>query len=217
MFLAARDEETGEGMSDKQLRDEVMTTILAGHETTAAALSWSWYLLASNRDAEAKLHDELARVLGGRTPTVDDVPNLPYTRMVFEETLRLYPPAWAFPRQTIADDEIGGFTIPARSVLVLCQYVTQRHPDFWEDPERFDPERFTPERSAGRPKFAYFPFGGGMRQCIGNHFAMLEGQLILATIAQHYWMRLVPNHPVEADTTFTLRPRHGVVVILRKR
>ena len=217
MFLAARDEETGEGMSDKQLRDEVMTTILAGHETTAAALSWSWYLLASHREAEEKLHDELARVLGGRTPTADDAPNLPFTRMVFEETLRLYPPAWAFPRQTIAEDEIGGYAIPGGSLLVLCQYVTQRHPDFWEDPDRFDPERFSAERSAGRPKFAYFPFGGGARQCIGNHFAILEGQLILATIAQYYSMRLVPGHVVEPDTTFTLRPRHGVLVTLNKR
>jgi cytochrome P450 len=217
MFLAARDEETGEGMSDTQLPDEVMTTILAGHETTAAALSWSWYLLASHREAEEKLHDELARVLGGRTPTAEDAPNLPFTRMVFEETLRLYPPAWAFPRQTIAEDEIDGYTIPGGSLLVLCQYITQRHPDFWEDPERFDPERFSAERSAGRPKFAYFPFGGGARQCIGNHFAILEGQLILATIAQHYSMRLVPGHVVEPDTTFTLRPRHGVLVTLNKR
>lgn len=214
MLMLARDEETGEGMSDEQLRDEVMTILIAGHETGAAALAWCWYLLAKNPDAERKLREELERVLGGRTPTMEDLKDLPYTKMVFDEVLRLYPPAWALPRQAVEDDEIGGYRIPAKSFVVLSQYVTQRHPEFWEEPERFDPERFTPERVAERPRFAYFPFGGGSRRCIGDSFAMIEAQLILATVAQHFRPRLVSDQTIEEDPTFTLRPRGGVHVTL---
>jgi cytochrome P450 len=217
LLLLTRDEETGEGMSDQQLRDEVMTLLLAGHETTAAALSWTWYLLSLHPDVEFKLHAELAHGLGRRAPTFDDLPRLCYTTMVFEESMRLYPPAWGQPRQAIADDCVGGYHIPAGSIISLCQWVTHRHPDFWENPEQFDPERFTPERSADRPRFAYFPFGGGPRQCIGNNFAMMEAQLILATLAQRFSLDLVPRHPVEPDPTFTLRPRYGMLMTLHGR
>ena len=217
MLLMARDEETGEGMTDAQLRDEVMTILLAGHETTANALSWTWYLLAQNPDAEQKLHDELAQVLGGRTPSIEDLPNLPYTRMVIDEAIRLYPPVWGVARQAVGEDEIRGFPIPPGTALFLSQFVTHRHPDFWEQPEKFDPERFTPERSAGRPSFAYFPFGGGPRLCIGNNFALMEAQLVLATVAQRYKLRLAPNFPVEQNPGVTLRPRNGIWMTLEAR
>jgi cytochrome P450 len=197
------------------LRDEVMTILIAGHETGAAALAWAWHLLAEHPEVEHKLHAELQKVLGGRTPTVEDLPALSYTRMIFDEVLRLYPPAWALLRQAIEEDEIGGCRIPAGSILTVSQYVTQRHPDFWDEPEKFEPERFTPERVAARPRFAYFPFGGGARQCIGSNFALMEAQLVVATLAQHFRPRLLPGHAVEPDPTFTLRPRGGVLVTLR--
>jgi len=217
MLLAARDEETGEGMSDQQVRDEVMTLLLAGYETTSLALTWTWYLLSQYLEVEQRLHAELETVLGGQTPTVDHLGDLPYTRMVIQETLRLYPPAFGLTRHTIADDEIGGYAIPAQSIIFLTPYYTHRHPMFWEDPEQFDPERFTPERSVGRPRFAYAPFGGGPRQCIGNAFAMMEAQLVLATVAQRYLLRLVPGHPVEPQVLFTVRPRYGLPMMLHPR
>jgi cytochrome P450 len=221
MLFAARDEEMGAGMSDKQLRDEVITILLAGYETTANALSWTWYLLAQHPEVERKLHAELAAGLRPegtwRMPTYDDLPKLPYTRMVFDESLRLYPPAWATARQAQAADQIRGYRIPARAPVAISQYVTHRHPAYWDNPETFDPERFTPERSVGRPKFAYFPFSGGPRQCIGNNFALLEAQLILATIVQRYHLELVPDHPIEPEAMINLRPRYGVMVTLHAR
>ncbi|TME06375.1 MAG: cytochrome P450 [Chloroflexi bacterium] len=216
MFLLARDEETGEQMSDKQLRDEVMTMILAGHETTANTMTWIFYLLAQHPVVERKLQAELASVLGGRAPSLTDLANLPYTRMIIDEALRLYPPAPGISRKAVADDEIGGYTIPAGSEIAVSQYVTHRHPDFWDRPEAFDPERFLPERSAQRPHFAYFPFGGGPRLCIGNAFALMEAHLILATIAQRYQLRLVPGHPVVPEPLVTLRPRFGLMMTLQK-
>jgi len=217
MLLAARDEETGEGMSDRQLRDEVVTILIAGYETTADALAWTWYLLGTHPEAGARLHAELAAVLAGRVPAVEDLPQLPYTRMVLQEAMRLYPPAWGLLRQAREDDEIRGYRIPARARIVISQYVVHRHPGFWEEPEQFDPERFAPGRAASRPPFAYFPFGGGQRMCIGNNFAMMEAQLILATVAQRYRLDLVPGHPVEPEPLITLRPRHGVLVTLHDR
>jgi len=214
MLLSARDEETGEGMSDQQLRDEVLTLLLAGHETTATALAWTWYLLSQHPEVERRLHTELETVLAGRKPSVEDLDALPYTRMVIQEAMRLYPPAFGFTRFAIASDEMGGYPIVAKSVMFLSAYCTHRHPAFWEEPEVFDPERFTPERSAGRPRFAYFPFGGGPRQCIGNNFAMMEAQLVLATVAQRYSLRLVPGHPVELQVLPTLRPRLGLPMTL---
>jgi cytochrome P450 len=217
MLLSAQDEETGDGMNNSQLRDEVFTLLLAGYETTAAALSWTWYLLSQHPEVEDRLHSELDTVLAGRPPTVEQLDALPYTRMVIQEAMRLYPPAFGFTRFAIAEDEIGGYTIPAHSVIFLSAYATHRHPEFWEEPEVFDPERFTPERSAGRPRFAYFPFGGGPRQCIGNAFAMMEAQLVLATIAQRYYLRLVPGHPVEPVALPIMRPRYGLPMTLHSR
>ncbi len=217
MLLEARDEETGEGMNNQQLRDEVTTIVLAGHETTAATLSWTWFLLAQHPEVAQNLRAELDSVLAGRSPSFDDLPNLPYTRMVVDETLRLYPPAWSVARQAMEDDEIGGYHIPAKSPIVISQYVTHRHPEFWDNPEAFEPERFLPERSANRPRFAYFPFGGGPRICIGNNFALMEAQLLLATLAQHYELELVPDHPVVPEPLITLRLKHGLRMTIRKR
>ncbi len=217
MLMAARDEETGEAMSDVQLRDEVITLLLAGHETTAITLTWALYVLTQEPAVEARLYEEVVSVLRGASPTVEDIRRLPYTRMVIEETMRLYPPAWGLPREAIQEDEIGGYHIPGRSLVALNQFLTHRHPDFWEDPERFDPERFTPERSSGRPTFAYFPFGGGQRVCIGSQFALMEATLVLAMLVQRYRVRLVPGHPVEFDTMFTLRPKYGVRVTFERR
>lgn len=217
MLLSARDEETGEGMSDEQVRDEVMTLLLAGHETTATALTWTWYLLSQHPEVEHRLHAELDTVLVGQLPTVEHLDALPYTRMVIQEAMRLYPPVFGMTRHAIAEDEIGGYRIRANSVVFLSAYCTHRHPAIWEEPEVFDPERFTPERSAGRPRFAYFPFGGGPRQCIGNGFALMEAQLVLATVAQRYALRLVPGHPVEPQVLLTLQPRYGLPMTLQPR
>jgi cytochrome P450 len=213
VLLNACDEQTGQGLSDVQIRDELATFLLAGHETTANALSWTWYLLAQNPGAERKLYRELAEMLGGGAPSADELPNLTYTKMVVDETLRLYPPAWAISRSNIADDEIAGYSIRRGSLIYMSQYVTHRHPAFWEDPERFDPERFAPERCAARPKYAYFPFGGGPRACIGSLFALTEAAIILGTIAQRYRLRLVPGHRVETYPLITLRPRYGIRVV----
>jgi cytochrome P450 len=217
VLLAVRDEETGEGMSDRQIRDEVITLLLAGHETTAVALSWTWYLLAQHQECEQRLHAEVGAVLGGRLPTVEDLPNLPYCHMVLEEALRLYPPAWSFSRNALADDELGGYHISAGSTVLLCPYTTHRHPAFWEQPEVFDPLRFTPERVAARPHYAYFPFGGGPRLCIGSAFAMMEAQLILATVAQRYRLCLGTDVRVEPEPLITLRPRGGLPMTLARK
>jgi len=215
MLLAAQDEETGEGMSNQQVRDEVMTLLLAGYETTSTALTWIWYLLSKYPEVEQRLHAELETVLGGQIPTADRLNDLPYTRMVVQEAMRIYPPVFGTTRHTVADDEIGGYHVPANSTIFLTTYYTHRHPLFWEEPERFDPERFTPERSVGRPRFAYAPFGGGPRQCIGNTFAMMEAQLVVATVAQRYRLHLVPGHPVEPQVMLTLRPRYGLPMTLQ--
>jgi cytochrome P450 len=215
MLLATRDEETGEAMSDRQLRDEVMTFLFAGHETTAVALSWTWYLLSRHPEIAGRLADELRRVLAGRVPALEDLPALPYTRQVIEEAMRLYPPAWGNGRQAVAEDTIDGFRIPAGTLVGFSPYVTHRHPALWENPEAFDPDRFAPERTNGRPRYAYFPFGGGPHRCIGEDFALLEAQLVVATIAQRYRFDLVPGHPVVAQPLVALRPRDGVLATLR--
>lgn len=193
MLLMARDEETGQGLSLQQVHDEVLTMMMAGHETTAAALTWTWHLLSQHPDVERRFHAELDGVLGGRSPTFEHVAKLPYTQMILEEALRLYPPAWMFGRKAIADDEIRGYHIPANSMIFISPYCIHRHPDFWENPEVFDPERFSPGRSASRPPFAYFPSSGGSRLCIGNMFALMEAKLILATIGQRYRLRSIPT------------------------
>jgi len=214
LLMNARDEESGEAMSDRQLRDEVMTFILAGHETTALALTWTWHLLAEHPEVEARLRREIGAVLGDRVPTIEDLPALSYARRVVEETMRLYPPLPAFERQTLGEDTIGGYRIRGRSVVTIFPYLMHRHPAVWEDPLRFDPERFTPERVAERPRFAYLPFSGGPRLCIGNEFALMEAQLIVAMTLQRYRVRRAGDVRVEPEVRLTLRPRGGLHVKL---
>lgn len=216
MLLNARYED-GTAMDDRQIRDEVMTLLVAGHETTANSLSWAWYLLAQHPDVIHALETELDTVLGGRTPAVDDLPRLPYTERVIQEAMRLYPSAWSLSRRALGEDEIGGYYIPKDAIVAMSPYTMHRHPDYWSEPEKFDPERFAPEQVADRPRFAYFPFGGGARQCIGNHFAMMESMIIIPTIAQRFRLRLVPGHPVEEHALVTLRPRYGILVSLERR
>ncbi len=216
-LIRAEDEESNETMTNQQVRDEVITLMLAGHETTANALSWTWYLLSQHPDVAEKLHHELDSVMGDRPPTVADLSSLPYNRQVIEESMRLFPPAWATTRNTCEEDEFNGFRIPKGSIALVCPYTTHRHPDFWEDPERFWPERFAPKHSQGRPKYAYFPFGGGPRLCIGKHFAMMEAQLLLATMAQRYHVKLDPSVPIVPEPLITMRPKHGVHVTLIQR
>ena len=214
LLMAARDEETGEGLSDKELRDQALTIIGAGYETTTQALAWTWYLLAKHPEVENRLHAEISDVLGGRTPAFEDLPDLKYTLMVFQEAMRLYPPIWMITRSAIKSDEIGGYRVPANSEILLLPYITHRHPKYWEKPEEFSPEHFTPEKVAARPRFAHFPFGAGPRQCIGNNFALMEGQLIIATVAQKYRLRLANERTIEPETSVTLRPRGGVIMEL---
>lgn len=218
MLMQARDEEgDGSGMTDEQLRDEAMTIFLAGHETTANALTWTWYLLSLNPDAEARLHAEIDEVLQGRPPAAEDYPKLRYTEMVLAESMRLYPPAWIIGRRALQDYPIGDYVAPARSILVMSQYVMHRHPQYFPEPERFDPERWTPEAKESRPRFSYFPFGGGPRVCIGESFAWMEGVLVLAALAQQWKFRLVPGHPVVPQPLVTLRPRYGMKMTLEAR
>ncbi|MBX3193203.1 MAG: cytochrome P450, partial [Labilithrix sp.] len=190
----APSERGGARMSDQQLRDEIITMVLAGHETTANLLSWTFSLLARHPEVEARVRDEARRVLGDRDPVLEDVKSLEYTRLVLEEALRLYPPAWIFERQNIEPDVLGGYPVEAGSIIGVCPYVIHRHPAHWDDPEAFDPDRFRPERAEKRPRYTYLPFGGGARTCIGNHFAMMEAQIILAMIVRQEHLSLAPTH-----------------------
>ncbi len=218
MLVSARDEEgDGSGMSDEQLRDEAMTIFLAGHETTATALTWTWYLLSTNPEAESKFHAEIDEVLGGRLPTAEDYPKLKYTEMVFAESMRLFPPAWTIGRRALNDYQLGDYHIPARSILLMSQYVMHHNPKYFPDPERFDPERWRPEAKEARPQFSYFPFGGGPRLCIGESFAWMEGVLVMATLAQKWKLRIVPGHPVDLQPLVTLRPKHGMKMTVEMR
>jgi cytochrome P450 len=217
MLLSARDDETGARMTDRQLRDEVMTMLLAGHETTSLALSWTYYLLSQHPDVEQGIADEVGRVVGGGRPAFAHVDQLTRTRRAIEESLRLYPPAWGFSRRALADDEIGGYRVAKGSLTFLIPYVVHRRPKLWPDPERFDPDRFAAEHESARPRFAYFPFGGGPRGCIGNQFAMLEAQLIVAAIAQRYRLDLVPGQQIRPEPLITLRPHPGIQAMLRRR
>jgi len=211
MLIGARDAETGESMDDRQLRDEAMTIFLAGHETTADALTFTWLLLSRYPAALRELRAELAEVLGGRNPTADDLPKLTLTRRILQEAMRLYPPAWIIGRSAKGPDEIGGYEIPARSIVFISPYVVHRHPGLWSDPVGFDPQRFAREP----PRGAYLPFGAGPRMCIGNGFASMEAELVLATMAQRVRFELVPGADVELDPSITLRPRHGVRMTVR--
>jgi len=218
MLLQVRDAD-GNPMSDAQLRDEVMTLFLAGHETTAIALSWACYLVAQNPEIETKLAEELQAVLGGRVPTPEDLPRLRYTEMVIKEAMRLYPAVWGIGRRAIEECELGGYRVPAGSNVFILQWRTQRDPRFFPDPDRFDPERWRedPVRSGKIPRFAYFPFGGGPRVCVGASFAMMEITLLLAMIQQRFHLEIVPGHLIELFASVTLRPKYGIRVIPQRR
>jgi cytochrome P450 len=209
MLLRVRDEETGAGFSDEQLRNETITFLLAGHETTANALTWTFYLLSQHPEVERQLRDEVDTVLGGRTPTIEDLSRLSFTKMVIKEAMRLYPPIWIIERHVIHDDTVGGFSLPAGSAVVVAPYALHRHPSFWEAPDEFNPARF-----ANRTPEAYIPFGAGPRFCIGREFAMLEAQLIIAMVAQSFHLALLPGHRVEPLPGITLRVRNGLLMTL---
>jgi cytochrome P450 len=218
MLLLAQDEEdNGGGMSDRQVRDEAMTLFLAGHETTANALTWTWYLVSQHPEVEEKLHAEIDAVLADRLPTADDVAQLRYTRMVLSEAIRLYPPAWAMGRRVLGDYEVPPYRIPANSLIFLSPYVMHHDPRYFPNPDAFDPQRWTAEAQVERPKFSYFPFGGGPRQCIGEGFAWMEGVLLIATLAQRWRLRLVPGHPVALQPLVTLRPKYGMRMVAERR
>jgi|SRR6516164_1827785 len=216
MLLSVQDED-GSRMDDQQLRDEAITLFLAGHETTASALSWTWWLLAQHPEVEEKLHAELQGVLGGRVPLMEDLPRLPYTGHVLTESMRLYPPAWAMARMAIEDHEISGYPIPKGTGVAASQWVVHRDPRWYDEPEKFLPERWEGDLLKRIPRLAYFPFGAGSRQCIGNAFALMEATLTLATIARRFRFRLVKDHPVVPLASITLRPRYGVKVIVDER
>jgi len=216
MLLLANDDEGSGGMSDQQVRDEALTLFLAGHETTADALTWAWYLLSQNPEIERAFHAELDRILGERLPSFEDLPHLRYIESVFAEALRLYPPGWGIGRRALEDFQAGEFLIPARSVVLMSPYAVHRDPRWFPDPLVFKPERWLLEDSS-RPKFAYFPFGGGARVCIGERFAWMEGTLLLATVGQHWRLRLEAGHRVETHARITLRPKHGMRMIAERR
>jgi len=204
-------------MTDRQARDEVVTLFLAGHETTANTLNWTWTLLAQHPAIEARLHAELDTVLAGRAPTLADLPHLRYTEMVIKESLRLYPPAWAYSREAAAAVALGERRVPQGSVVVLMVYFTHHDPRWWPEPERFDPERFSPEREAEIPRYAYLPFGAGPRVCIGNSFALMEARLLLATLASRYPPTLAPGQRVEPEPLITLNPKGGLPMTAHAR
>jgi cytochrome P450 len=215
MLVNASDERTGQ-LTDREVRDEALTLLLAGHETTANALTWTWYLLSQHPQAEARFHQELREVLGDREPGWDDIPRLEYTDRVLSESMRLYPPAWAIGRQNKEQIRLFNSLVRPKSVIVMSPLVTHRNPAFWPEPERFDPDRFLPENKLGRPRFAYFPFGGGPRLCLGERFAWVEAILVLATIGRKWRFRLVPGHRVELQPRLTLRPRYGMRMVAER-
>ncbi|REK19123.1 MAG: cytochrome P450 [Planctomycetota bacterium] len=217
MMLHARDEDDGSQMTDEQLADEARTFLLAGHETTAIALSWTFYLLATHPHIQQELAQELDRELDGRVPTVADIPRLKLAERIVQESMRLFPPAFVIGRAPVADFELGGYPVRAGTTIFMSQWVMHRDGRFFERPEAFEPQRWLPERVARRPKMSYFPFGGGPRVCIGNTFAMLEAVLVLATIAREWSMRLVPDQEIRMSPVLTLRPRYGIRVVLSRR
>jgi len=218
MLLEAQDLEGDGGMmTDQQVRDEVLTLFLAGNETTALALTWAWYLLSQHPAAEAKLHEEVDRVLDNRLPTVADIPNLPYARMVFTESLRYYPPAWLISRMAMVDHRIDGHLIPAHTHVLVSPYLMHRDQRFFSDPMQFRPERWEPEAARVQPPFTFLPFGAGPRNCIGESFAWMEGILVLATIAQRWRLRLVQRQPIKMEPRITLRPKYGVSMEVERR
>ena len=210
MMLEMRDADTGEGLSDQQARDEVVTIFFAGHETTAATMAWTFYLLSQHPEVEGRMSEEVKTVLNGRLPTFLDLPKLVYMQQVINEVLRLYPAAYLFAREAVVDDTIDGYPIPANTLIFISPFVTHRDTKYWPDPERFDPDRFTAEQVASRPRQVYFPFGEGPHVCIGNNFALMEMQLILTIVLQRFRFKLVSNHPIAFKPEATLRPKYGV-------
>jgi cytochrome P450 len=216
LLMSSHDDMGAGYMSDELLLDESLTLFLAGHETTANALTWTWYLLAQHPEVEARLRQELKAMLGNRVPTLDDLPRLEYTGRVFRESLRLYPPAWTIAREAVTAYRLGPFEVPAGATIFMSPYATQRDPRFWKDPEHFNPDRWLDDAAASRPKFAFYPFGAGTRVCIGEHFAMMEGVLLIAVLVQRWKFQLVPNQTVELWPQITLRPRHSIYFDLRE-
>jgi cytochrome P450 len=216
-LIAARDEQTGGGMTAQEVRDQVITIFLAGHETTAMAMTWTWFLLSQHPFEEAKLHAELDRVLAGRSPTHEDLAQLSYTRMVVEESMRVYPPVHTIARQATGDDTLVGQHVPKGSAVMIAPWVLHRHVKHWDNPAKFDPERFSPQHAAGRARFSYLPFGGGKRICIGAAFSLAEATILLATLAQSYSLKVLPGHRVEPQGLITLRARHGMKMLLTPR
>jgi cytochrome P450 len=216
MLLAARDED-GSQMNDRQLRDEVMTLFLAGHETTALTMAWTWYLLGTHPEVEKKFHAELDEVLGARSPTAADLPRLKFTEQIAKECMRLYPPAYGLGREAINDCKIGGYRVPAGTQVFMFQWATQRDPRFYEEPDAFRPERWTEDFIERLPKYAYFPFGGGPRVCIGASFAMMEIILCLAAIGQRFRLEIDREHPVSIFPAMSLRPKDGIKVVVKSR
>jgi cytochrome P450 len=210
MMLEMRDADTGEGMSDQQARDEVVTIFFAGHETTAATMSWAFYLLSQHPEIEERVRAEIKSVLNGRVPTFADLPKFVYLQQVLHEVLRLYPSAYMFAREAVTDDLLDGYPVPAKTLIFISPFVTHRDPKYWPDPERFDPERFTPEQVASRPRHSYYPFGEGPHVCIGNNFALMEMQLMLAMTLQRFRLKLVADPPIAFRPEATLRPLHGM-------
>lgn len=215
LMLAASPDRTA--AAEKSLRDQVITIFLAGYETVANALSWTWYLLSQNPDCERRFHEEIDRELRGCPAAFDDIPRLRYVEMALAESMRLYPPAWAMGRRALRDFQLGDFFLPAKTTVLTSQFITHRDARFFPDPLRFDPERFTPEAKARRMKFSYFPFGAGFRQCIGESFAWTEGVLLLATLGQKWRLKLVPGHRVEPEPLITLRPKYGMKMQVEAR
>jgi cytochrome P450 len=218
MLLLAEDEEDeGRRMTNVQVRDEAMTILLAGHETTANALTWTWYLVSQSPEIGRALHDEIDRVLQGRLPGAADIPALPYVQQIVAEAMRLYPPAWVIGRRALEPYQAGGYTIPARSIVLMSPWIVHRDPRHYPEPERFDPARWTAAFKASLPPFAYFPFGGGPRRCIGEPFALMELTLVVATLARRWQLELVPGHPVAPQPLVTLRARHGMRMTAHRR
>jgi cytochrome P450 len=217
MLVEAQDADDGSRMTVQQVRDEVMTLFMAGHETTATALTWTWYLLAQHPEVEARLVDELAAVLEGRAPAVSDLPRLRYADMIVTEAMRLYPPAYGLGRQAVKATEIAGHPVAKGDILIACTYVVQRDARWFEEPESFRPERWEGDLARRLPRFAYFPFGGGPRQCIGNGFAQMEAVLILATVAQRFRLSLVPGQRITPTPYVTLRPEPGIRLLVTGR
>ena len=216
-MLAAEDRDTKVKMNRTELRDEIITLIVAGHETAASGLTWLFYLLSQHPNVEAAMVAEIDTVLNGRAPTTSDLPKLPTVQRVIDEALRLYPPAWVITRRAIEADTIHGCPIAANSIIIMSPYTSQRHPGFWQKPDQFHPDHFLPEAEEKRPRYAYFPFGGGARLCIGDQFAKVEMGLVLTAVTQKYRLELLPNHPIVADPLVTIRPKHGMMMTVKRR